>query len=170
MQIPWLFPDFSQYSIFSLTFNKIPWLLPSLEFPWLFPDRWKPCQFSVEDQYNVTCCIWLNSLFNSIECSYSQQPSKNLVHSAQQECFASFLFCCTDLFRRCATKTKTPCVEDWFWWKLVTCNESFSHRHATNRESEGQTDIFLTFKEVSVECGETQNTSAILLVMWSSWR
>ena len=37
------FPDFSQYSIFSLTFNKIPWLLPSLEFPWLFPDRWKPC-------------------------------------------------------------------------------------------------------------------------------
>ena len=39
MQIPWLFPIF----IFSLTFNKIPWLLPSLEFPWLFPDRWTPC-------------------------------------------------------------------------------------------------------------------------------
>ena len=38
MQIPWLFPIF----IFSLTFNKIPWLLPSLEFPWLFPDRWTP--------------------------------------------------------------------------------------------------------------------------------
>ena len=43
MQIPWLFPDFSQYSFFSLTFNKIPWLFPSLEFPWLFPDRWTPC-------------------------------------------------------------------------------------------------------------------------------
>ena len=35
----WLFPIF----IFSLTFNKIPWLLPSLEFPWLFPDHWTPC-------------------------------------------------------------------------------------------------------------------------------
>ena len=40
MQIPWLFPIF----IFSLTSNKIPWLLPSLEFPWLFPDHWTPCQ------------------------------------------------------------------------------------------------------------------------------
>ena len=38
MQIPWLFPIF----IFSLTLNKIPWLLPSLEFPWLFPNRWTP--------------------------------------------------------------------------------------------------------------------------------
>ena len=41
------FPDFSQYQFFSLTFNKIPWLipwlLPRLEFPWLFPDHWTPC-------------------------------------------------------------------------------------------------------------------------------
>ena len=37
------FPEFSPYSFFSLTFNEIPWLFPSLEFPWLFPDRWTPC-------------------------------------------------------------------------------------------------------------------------------
>ena len=40
MQISWLFPIF----IFSLTFNKIPWLFPDLEFPWLFLDRWTPCR------------------------------------------------------------------------------------------------------------------------------
>ena len=38
MQIPWLFPDFSQYSIFSLTFNKIPWLFPDFCQVWNFPD------------------------------------------------------------------------------------------------------------------------------------
>ena len=38
MQIPWLFPDFSQYSFFSLTFNKIPWLFPDFCQVWNFPD------------------------------------------------------------------------------------------------------------------------------------
>ena len=38
MQIPWLFPDFSQYYFFSLTFNKIPWLFPDLCQVWNFPD------------------------------------------------------------------------------------------------------------------------------------
>ena len=34
MQIPWLFPIF----IFSLTFNKIPWLFPDSCQVWKFPD------------------------------------------------------------------------------------------------------------------------------------
>ena len=34
MQIPWLFP----ISIFSLTFNKIPWLFPDFCQVWNFPD------------------------------------------------------------------------------------------------------------------------------------
>ena len=38
MQIPWLFPNFSQYSFFSLTFNKIPWLFPDFCQVWNFPD------------------------------------------------------------------------------------------------------------------------------------
>ena len=38
MQIPWLFPDFSQYSFISLTFNKIPWLFPDFCQVWNFPD------------------------------------------------------------------------------------------------------------------------------------
>ena len=32
------FPDFSQYSFFSLTFNKIPWLFPDFCQVWNFPD------------------------------------------------------------------------------------------------------------------------------------
>ena len=47
---PWLFTIF----IFSLTFNKIPWLLPSLEFPWLFPDRWTPCRcYDINQSYRL---------------------------------------------------------------------------------------------------------------------
>ena len=32
------FPDFSQYSFFSLTFNKIPWQFPDFCQVWNFPD------------------------------------------------------------------------------------------------------------------------------------
>ena len=67
MQIPWLFPIF----IFSLTFNKIPWLFPSLEFPWLFPDRWTPCRF-------LAIGIILNS--NSWATTYEKRINQHSIN------------------------------------------------------------------------------------------
>ena len=132
MQIPWLFPDFSQYSFFhdlqqnSLTF---PWLLPSVEFPWLFPDCWTPCRMYYQEytlsyySYTLQKAVFYLGNLTISKCEFMKNGAAYFKQN-MYNIFSASKFWFTCLFR----VIPSACEIYWPWLGEIQQSKTISQK------------------------------------------